>query len=81
MLEEEGSDVFTAEMLGRPPRRSREFDGLANEPFVAFLEPPSLDDRIVNQFALFSLMSGPTRRSTTGSSAPGGLRAVVMPAD
>src|SRR5205823_1640300 len=48
------------EMLSRVAQGLREFDGLAEEPFVAFFEPPSLDDRIINQFALFSLMSGPT---------------------
>jgi hypothetical protein len=59
VLEEEGANVFTAEMLGRVAASLREFDRLAAEPFVAFFEPPSLDERIVNQFALFSLMSSP----------------------
>jgi len=60
LLEEEGANVFTAEMLGRAAAGLREFDRLASRPFVAFFEPPSLDERIVNQFALFSLMSSPT---------------------
>jgi hypothetical protein len=59
VLREEGSDVFTVEMLNRVSSRLQEFDRLAAEQFVVFLEPPSLDDRIVNQFALFSLMSSP----------------------
>jgi hypothetical protein len=59
VLVEEGSDVFTAEMLSRAAPTLAEFDALAKEPFVAFLEPPSLDERIINQFALFSLLSGP----------------------
>ncbi|HEX6558896.1 MAG TPA: FRG domain-containing protein [Longimicrobiales bacterium] len=60
MLEEEGSDVFTGEMLSRVAESLESFDTLAHEPFVAFLEPPSVDDRIVNQSALFSVMSSPT---------------------
>jgi FRG domain len=59
ILAEEGSDVFTAEMLARVVASLSQFDRLSNQPFVAFFEPPSLDDRIVNQYALFSLVSDP----------------------
>jgi hypothetical protein len=58
-LEEEGSDVFTTEMLDSAAGELEEYDALAECPFPLFFEPPSLDDRIVNQFALFSLMSSP----------------------
>ena len=61
ILRDEQADVFTAEMLDRAARTLAELDRLRRrEPFVLFIEPPSLDDRIVNQFALFSLMSSPT---------------------
>lgn len=59
LLEREGAAVFNAEMLGEAARTLPEFDALAPEPFVAFYEPPSLDERIVNQFALFSVLSSP----------------------
>ena len=58
ILEQEGSDTFTVEMLGAF-RTLREFDALRREPFVVFLEPPAVDQRILNQLALFSLMSSP----------------------
>jgi hypothetical protein len=60
MLKREAADVFTAEMLCHAAGTLREFDQLAPTPFVVFLDPPSLDERIVNQYALFSLMSSPT---------------------
>jgi hypothetical protein len=59
LLRDEGAMVFTAEMLDRVTRSLGSLDRLAKKEFVIFLEPPSLDDRIVNQFALFSLMPGP----------------------
>ena len=59
ILEEEGSDVFTTEMLDQAAQNLSDFDRLSPQPFPLFFEPPSLDDRIVNQFALFSLMSSP----------------------
>jgi hypothetical protein len=58
ILEQEGSDTFTVEMLGAF-RALRQFDALSREPFVVFLEPPAVDKRILNQLALFSLMSSP----------------------
>lgn len=54
---EEGSNTFTAEMLDSVCPNVFDLDGLSIDPFVMFLEPPSLDDRITNQYALFSLMS------------------------
>ena len=59
--ENEGSNVFTVEMLTRVATTLEQFDKLSRDDFVVYLEPPSLDARIVNQFALFSLMSTPSK--------------------
>jgi hypothetical protein len=61
ILREEGSDTFTVEMLSAFSSL-RSFDALRREPFVVFLEPPAVDQRILNQLALFSLMSSPCAR-------------------
>ena len=59
-LAAEGSNVFTSELLAPVSDSLRNLESLQAEPFVLFLEPPSLDSRIVQQFALFSLMSSAT---------------------
>jgi hypothetical protein len=81
ILEEEQSDTFTIEML-HEFATLRAFDTLARDPFVIFLEPPSLDTRILNQFALFSLMPGP--RSSLDewlASHPELCRKVIVPSE
>jgi hypothetical protein len=61
-LRQEGADVFTAEMLASVAEDLGRFDRLARHRFVVFFEPPSLDARIVNQFALFSVMNDASAR-------------------
>lgn len=81
ILEEEGASVFTAEMLSHSARTLGEFDGLAPGEFVVFFEPPSLDDRIVNQFALFSLMSNASARLDDWlATRPTTFRRIILPA-
>jgi hypothetical protein len=56
--EREGSLVFTTEMLAGHAPDLESFDELTDdEPFVVFFEPPSLDERIVNQAAVLSATS------------------------
>jgi hypothetical protein len=56
----EGSLVFTTDMLAALAPDLESFDDLTeDEPFVVFFEPPSLDERIVNQAAVLSAISDP----------------------
>lgn len=59
VLQDEHAIMFTVDMLGRIASSLPDFDRLLPEPFLIMMEPPSMDDRIVNQAALFSLMSSP----------------------
>ena len=59
VLREERSNVFTSEMLDECAGNLAELERLSRTPFAVFFEPPSLDERIVNQYALFSFMSDP----------------------
>ncbi len=81
LLEREGAGTFTAEMLAESAKTLGELDAIAPTPVLLFLEPPSIDQRIVNQFALFSLLSSP--RLSLGewlARHPEVARRVVIPA-
>jgi len=83
VLRSEGADVFTSELLSDAVPGLAEFDALAGEtgPFAVFFEPPSLDDRIVNQAAVFSVVAGSWEGLDTWlCEHPGIARRVVVPA-
>lgn len=81
ILTRERSNAFTVEMLAEAAPGLREMEKLSPKDFVVFLEPPSLDARLVNQFALFSMMSSPTVRVDEWlQKKPELVRRIVIPA-
>ena len=81
-LEDEGANLFTTEMLDRAAKDLDGFDALRDEDFVVFVEPPSFDERIVNQYALFSLGSSPSLSPDEWlGQHPELARRVVVPAE
>jgi len=81
-LEQTSARVFTSGILNEEVASLTDFDRLSDHPFVAFLEPPSLDARIVNQVGLFSVMSDPSMALDDWlPDAPGVYRQVVIPAE
>jgi hypothetical protein len=82
VLEREGSFVFTGEMLASVAPALGDLAAHAPEPFPLFLEPPALTERIVNQAALFSLMSTPAAPVDAWiSEHPHACRRIVLPAE
>lgn len=57
LLEAEGSFVFTGELLSKGARDPAALREASEEPFLLFLEPPTVSERIENQAALFSMLS------------------------
>jgi hypothetical protein len=58
-LRRESCDVFTPELLAEAVQSLDELAALSDVPALVFLEPPALDQRIVAQYALFSLLTTP----------------------
>jgi hypothetical protein len=57
VLEREASDVFTPELLADAVESLDQLRQVSDDAALLFLEPPSLDQRIVTQYALFSLLT------------------------
>lgn len=80
-----GFGLFTTEILDAAAPTLEEFDRFHDEhgdPLPVFFEPPSLDERIINQSAVFSTMTSP--RVSIGQwleEHPEVCRKVVIPAE
>ena len=80
-LDDEGMNALSAEVLREETATLQQFDRLG-EDFVVFFEPPALDQRIVNQYALFSLMPSPHARMDEWLERhPDLARRIVLPAE
>jgi hypothetical protein len=83
--EASGSGLFTVEMLSRAAGTLEQFDTLRDaegSSMPVFFEPPSLDDRIANQAAVFSVMTDPRARLGDWLERhPELFRKVVIPAE
>jgi len=58
-LEEGDSSTFTLRMLSDIISQFKDFNKFAEKDFMLFFEPPSIDDRIINQFSLHSITFNP----------------------
>ncbi len=77
----EGMNAMSAELLQDLAPTLSDFDAIGDD-FVVFFEPPALDQRIVNQYALFSLMPSPHARLDEWLESREGLaRRVIIPAE
>jgi hypothetical protein len=56
-LDEEGANLFSTEMLAEAAPDLADLEQYGGREFALFVEPPSFDARIVNQYALFSVVS------------------------
>ena len=80
-LTEEGANVFTVPMLSETVASLQEWSDMAENPLVMFFEPPSMNDRIVNQFAMFSVMNDACALMDDWlNQNPGLWRKIIIPA-
>jgi hypothetical protein len=61
VLQSKHARVFDVDMLAESGLTLESLATAPEDDFALFFQPPSLDDRIVNQYALFSLLSHPQR--------------------
>ena len=59
IMKEEGTTVYSVEMLDKAASSIGKYDRQMEDRAMVIMEPPSIDPRIVNQYAFFSVIPGP----------------------
>lgn len=80
-LDREGANIFTVEMLTEEVGSFDTLRRFSEQSFIFFFEPPSIDERIYNQYAFFSIASQADLAFDRWlAEHPGVWRKVVIPA-
>lgn len=58
VMSEECAKVFSVDMLNKVTKSLEHYDEITNGESMVIMEPPSIDPRIVNQYAFFSVIPG-----------------------
>jgi hypothetical protein len=56
MLAEENADIFSVEMLDKIAPDTEKYDADMKKRAMVIIEPPSIDERIINQYSYFSIV-------------------------
>ncbi len=73
--------VFDVKMLSQEVATIQNLNRMSKKDFLLFFEPPSIDERVVNQYACFSVMDDPNRAVDDWLiTRPSVYRKIVIPA-
>lgn len=82
LLKHDGGNTFTVDALSKISSTLQNFDSLSDVDFALFFDPPSMSDRLVNQFALHSVISSNTIRfDEILVNNPELFRRIIIPAE
>ena len=82
ILHRQKAEYFTVAMLAEAMPGLEALDKMAPPMFVLFFEPPSLDERIATQYALFSILPDPTASFDDWlGEHPDLYRKIILPAE
>ena len=78
-LNDNRASSFQISMLDRHAKNFEEFKALSDKPFFVFYEPASEDNRMINQYSLFSMCSDPSYTIDELDGTDSSLYKIIIP--